>query len=485
MEYRYYGKLNDFLDQLKNMIHNLNFNIDDNKIVIKKGNNELIINYTKTEFPIRSFSKPLFDDNHLLLTIYSNEVDDFKSELATIKNICLMFSDNEINAVLSQMPILKWYSTDKSNNLKNIAIIWRDHFLEENIGLLHTFTAMGVLPGDMLVLDKGDQTKHQEEITQTFKKLGYHVDVLDNSVIDELDNIASYQLINDFIESRKDKKIIIIDDGAILTKILNERFYANIIAIIELTEMGLRRIGQLDQNLLYPVLNIAKTSLKRKVTYPEIANSIFVKLIELLGGEKLVGRSVLLCGYGDMGEILAERLRSYGARVSITDPDIFRLIVAGERGYCTYINPVRAIQQEQPFLLLGASGYNSIDDNMIREMPDNSYVTAGATADLSIFKKYEERNEKFKKISQYGTQYYIYNKNITVLGNGRSINLFDSEAIPNKSNDIFKAAIIVTADNIVNNDIKLEKAIELYLIEQFIKNSNILEKYYDLYINRE
>ena len=42
---------------------------------------------------------------------------------------------------------------------------------------------MGVKPEDVLAIDKGDSTKHRQEITATFKKLGYQVDVLDNTAV--------------------------------------------------------------------------------------------------------------------------------------------------------------------------------------------------------------------------------------------------------------------------------------------------------------
>ena len=46
---------------------------------------------------------------------------------------------------------------DKTENVKGIAIIWRDHFLEENVGLLNALVRMGVEPKDILAIDKGDK----------------------------------------------------------------------------------------------------------------------------------------------------------------------------------------------------------------------------------------------------------------------------------------------------------------------------------------
>ena len=70
-----------------------------------------------------------------------------------------------------------------------------------------------------------------------------------------------------------------------------------------------------------------------------------------------------------------------------------------------------------------------------------------------------------------------------VLGNGRSVNLFDSEAIPNKSNDIFKSAQLVTVYNMVNKE-TLENKLELNIVDEWIEDSKILDKYYELYMQK-
>ncbi len=149
--------------------------------------------------------------------------------------------------------------------------------------------------------------------------------------------------------------------------------------------MGLRRIRNSNFDYPYTIIDAAKSKLKRSVTYREIANSILIRTIELLESAKVIGRAIVLLGYGDLGSILAERFRTWGVRVVVHDPGILRLIKAVEGGYKTYRDPVMAIDVEKPILIIGVSGYNSITQNMLDVMQDNTYVTAGATADTSIF----------------------------------------------------------------------------------------------------
>ena len=449
-------------------------------ITVYNGNDFLVIDIKKVDNSIRTFSIPLKSVCNELLINKSLSEDLYNLVTDIVSKKCMEYSDNEISTILNDMKITKDYAENHKGILNNVAIIWRDHFLEENIGLLSGFVTLGVKPNDILALDKGDSTLHRFEITATFKKMGFNVDVLDNSSLEDkkLMEIGT-NMITNFISERKDKKIIILDDGAIISKILNKVHFDNIISIIELTEMGLRRINKLDK-IDYPILNVAKTKLKRNLVYPEISNSLFIRIIELLGGEKLVGRSAVLCGYGDMGEILAERFRALGVRVSIVDIDIMRLIVAGERGFNTYDNIVDAVKNEKPFIIIGASGYYSITKDIFQYLDEKTYITAGATADLNVFNEYKANSTYVPKL---GTIYCIGDKNIIVLGNGRSVNLYYSEAIPNKSNDIFKAGTLVTACNSVINANDLQNGVKLNVVDEWINSSGILEEYYKLYIS--
>lgn len=471
MNKKFYGSIDELLTKLSNL--NIDYKLDNDKIIIGNG----YIKYKEEHLSIRSFSVPRFPKKGLDLLVV-----DIDEEL--IDSITLCYNDEEVNAIIRDMPVISWYSNKNKNTLNDVAIIWRDHFLEENVGLLNGFVNMGVKPENILAIDKGDSTKHRFEITETFKNMGFNVEVLDNTDVDneELMKIGE-KLIFDFINARKDLKVVVLDDGAIVTKILDKVHFDNVVGVVELTEMGLRRIRPNEDKLLYPVFNVAKTKLKRHITYTEISSTIFTRIIELLQAEKLVGRSIVLCGYGDLGEILADRLRSYGVRVSIVDTDILRLIVAAERGYNTYKTCIDAVRSEKPFMIVGASGYKSISSEVIALLPEYGYVTAGATADLHAFKKFESDGVKYQKIDKYGTQYNVFDKYVDVLGNGRSVNLFDSEAIPNKSNDIFKAAQLVTVYNMINKR-NLENKLELNIVDEWIEESNILDKYYELYMEK-
>lgn len=477
---------NIYYDTVENFINDFEKRTG-KEVILNKEKNEIIIDneivsFREENVGMRSFSVPYFVDNQTIIKYDGND----NKLIENIKKVCVAYTDKEIEAIVRDMPILKNYSEQRKENLKDVAIIWRDHFLEENVGLLLSFVRMGVNPKDILAIDKGDSTKHRAEITETFKKLEFQVEILDNTAVAEdilLEDGKKF--ITEFIENRKDKKIIILDDGAIVSKILTLHTYNNVKAFVELTVTGLKRINDLNvDELPYPVLNVAKSKLKRFITYKEIANTIFTRSIELLSGEKLIGRTVIQLGYGDLGIVLAERYRDYGTRVIVIEPDVLKSIDATEKGFTTYRTLEEAIKYEKPFLIVGASGYQSISKEVIEQLEDKTFVTSGATADLTIFKEYEKNGYKHIEIPRYGTQYEINGKYITVLGNGRSVNLFDSEAIPNQANDVFKASQLVVTDKIVNTNVDLKNQVEVDIVDKWIDESEILEQYYDLYFRK-
>ena len=50
------------------------------------------------------------------------------------------------------------------------------------------------------------------------------------------------------------------------------------------------------------------------------------------------------------------------------------------------------------------------------------------------------------------------------------------------SNDIFKSAQLLTVYNMIHS--KLENKLEVNIVDEWIEESGILEKYYDLYMKK-
>lgn len=485
--YVFCGDEKDFINHFKLYTNNVidsNYKIiyGNNIAIIRKDDIEVAkLSFTKTQYKVRTFSVP----KNIIYSIII-KIDECLADFAhwmnkTLINICSAYSPKEIDGILNDMPLLKTYSSKNENVLRGFSIIWRDHFLEENIGLLNAFVKLGVEPQNILALDKGDNTEHRDEITETFRLLGYKTNVLDNANFNDLQKKSEYKMIlKDFLNNREENKTIILDDGAIVTSLIDEELEKKVLFAVELTEMGLRRIKKIKE-LPCKVYNLAKTDLKKLFTYQEVANTVFLRVITLLGANKLIGRHIVVIGYGDLGSALAEKFRDFGASVYVTDLDYMRLSLAAEKGFTTYESLHDAIINVSPFLIIGTSGYESISVDDLKLLPNDSFITAAATADVTAFKAIEELATV--KISNYGIIYIIQDKKLTLLGNGRSINLFGSEAIPNQANDLFKAAtLVVLINGIKSNN---NKILELNQVNQWIDQSEIFKHYYRLYFKQK
>lgn len=478
MKLIYQGEIEELIGKLETISDSCRVHVTQDGLNVTIGLSEveiqvLTMNYRHTKFSVGMVPTNTYE---LILAEPCGE----NLLMKHLARICKSYSEKEINDIFMDMPLLNEYAQNDTYQLKGFAIIFRDHFLEDNLALLKAFEKSGVKKEDILALDKGDETLHRTEITNTFLNEGFHTFVLDNGCCDDRKKMQeAYRKIEKFCKERPDKKIIILDDGAILTKVLSKQKVENIVGIIELTEMGLRRIAKLNE-LQYPVLNVAKTHLKISITYIEIANSIFLKVLNLLGANKIVGRNVLILGYGDLGAQLAQNFKNFHTRVSIFDPDILKLINAAEHGFTTYLSAYEAIQEVQPFLIIGVSGYQSITEEMVKAMQSGTFVTAGATADVSIFDQLEESGVTTYWIEGYGKRFVLDGKFITVLGNGRSVNLYKSESIPNQANDIFKTANYLATIYLANNFDKLKLNVNNEL-DRIFDRTELYLKYYKHY----
>ena len=109
----------------------------------------------------------------------------------------------------------------------------------------------------------------------------------------------------------------------------------NIIGVSEETTTGVHRLEQMskDQTLLFPAYNVNDSVTKSKF------DNIYGCRESLADGLKrsmdvmVAGKTVLVCGYGDVGKGCAQSMRGYGARVLVTEIDPICALQAAMEGY--------------------------------------------------------------------------------------------------------------------------------------------------------
>lgn len=109
----------------------------------------------------------------------------------------------------------------------------------------------------------------------------------------------------------------------------------DIIGVSEETTTGVHRLHQMakDNKLLFPAYNVNDSVTKSKF------DNIYGCRESLADGLKramdvmIAGKTVLICGYGDVGRGCAQSMRGYGARVLITEIDPICALQAAMEGY--------------------------------------------------------------------------------------------------------------------------------------------------------
>jgi len=109
----------------------------------------------------------------------------------------------------------------------------------------------------------------------------------------------------------------------------------DIIGVSEETTTGVHRLHQMakDNKLLFPAYNVNDSVTKSKF------DNIYGCRESLADGLKramdvmIAGKTVLVCGYGDVGRGCAQSMRGYGARVLITEIDPICALQAAMEGF--------------------------------------------------------------------------------------------------------------------------------------------------------
>lgn len=109
----------------------------------------------------------------------------------------------------------------------------------------------------------------------------------------------------------------------------------DIIGVSEETTTGVHRLQQMakENKLLFPAYNVNDSVTKSKF------DNIYGCRESLADGLKramdvmIAGKTVLICGYGDVGRGCAQSMRGYGARVLVTEIDPICALQAAMEGY--------------------------------------------------------------------------------------------------------------------------------------------------------
>ncbi|MEU6479150.1 hypothetical protein ABZ858_20130 [Streptomyces sp. NPDC047017] len=401
------------------------------------------------------------------------------------------FSDTEVATLWEAMPLLRRYATEDSA-LADWALIFRDHYVENSVGFLLAAERAGFSPQWIYALDKGDKTLRRDRVHGWFLSRGYRSATLDNSVVNGTATDEEVARARDvgadvdaFIRAARTegRRVLMVDDGGIIAlgsahdRLVTEQPDA----ALELTVSGLKRISAADDMRL-PVFNMARSEVKTHLAYNEIADSCVRRLRAIVPGEKFVGRRVLSLGFGTLGARIARALRAAGCRVTVVDTDTLALVRAAEEGFDTSRSARAALLRIRPFLILGTTGEDALTEADLGLLPDGVLLAGFATRDFSLLSERRVATT-VTPVPGVGVRHTLPgSRSAILLGDGRSLNLFAYEGIPNRGYDAYRAATLIAAKHMCRAAATLSSGVHLGVVDEAVREAGLYDAYYETYL---
>ena len=200
----------------------------------------------------------------------------------------------------------------------------------------------------------------------------------------------------------------------------------NIIGVSEETTTGVHRLEQMakDQTLLFPAYNVNDSVTKSKF------DNIYGCRESLADGLKrsmdvmVAGKTVLVCGYGDVGRGCVQSMRGYGARVLVTEIDPICALQAAMEGY-EVVTIEQAIPETNIFVT-ATGNRDVITLEHMKAMNDQAIVCNIGHFDneIQVDKLNEDSSVNREVIKQQVDRYtYEDGHDIYLLAEGRLMNL--------------------------------------------------------------
>ena len=199
----------------------------------------------------------------------------------------------------------------------------------------------------------------------------------------------------------------------------------DIIGVSEETTTGVLRLEQMhtEKTLLFAAFNVNDSATKSKFDNLYGCRESLADGIKRSTEIMLAGKTVVVCGYGDVGKGCAQSMKSYGCKVVVTEIDPICALQASMEGF-----PVKKIEDtlKKGNIFVTATGNRDVITlKHMKQMKDQAIVCNIGHFDNEIQMDALNKSNAVKK--QIKPQYDCYTfpnkKQIFILSEGRLVNL--------------------------------------------------------------
>jgi len=221
---------------------------------------------------------------------------------------------------------------------------------------------------------------------------------------------------------------MILDDGGDLTSLVHTKYpqlLAGIRGVSEETTTGVHHLLRMHKagDLKMPAINVNDSVTKSKFDNLYGIRESLVDGIKRATDIMLAGKVCCVCGYGDVGKGSAQALRSFGARVLVTETDPINALQAAMEGY--EVTTMEDAASRASIFVTTTGCVDVIRGEHMEHMPDDSIVCNVGHFDVEIDVKWLNANAVSKEnIKPQVDRYLLKNgRHVILLAEGRLVNL--------------------------------------------------------------
>jgi adenosylhomocysteinase len=221
---------------------------------------------------------------------------------------------------------------------------------------------------------------------------------------------------------------MILDDGGDLTNMMHEprfdKLMKKIVGITEETTTGVHNLERLHaaKKLKAPAINVNDSVTKSKFDNLYGCRESLADGIKRATDTMIAGKVVVVAGFGDVGKGCANSMRSYGARVLVTEIDPICALQAAMEGF--QVVSMDDACGEADIIVTATGCCDIVTEKHFKKMKSGAIVCNIGHFDIEIDMAWLNKNSKMREVKpQVDIHEFKDDRNIIVLAKGRLVNL--------------------------------------------------------------
>jgi len=354
-----------------------------------------------------------------------------------------------------EMPVLRLIRERfaKERPLAGVSIAACLHVTTETANLVRTLKAGGA----DVALCASNPLSTQDDVVAALVK---HYEVPTFAINGE-DTDTYYRHIHAVLDRKPN---LTMDDGADLLSTLHKSRRDLLPAVMggsEETTTGVIRLRAMHQDgkLEYPVIAVNDADTKHLFDNRYGTGQSTIDGVIRATNTLLAGKTFVVCGYGWCSRGIAMRARGMGSNVIVTEVDPLRALEAVMDGY--RVMPVLQAASLGDIFVTSTGDINVLDRPHFALMKSGALVANSGHFNVEInLTALREMAKEVKRVRPFVDQYTLEDgRRISVLGEGRLINLAAAEGHPSAVMDMSFANQALSAEYMIQNSCRLEKAV--------------------------